>query len=145
MSNAFFIYLISGCFSFTLFPGCRTTIHLGQRVPKKKVQEDAKSVIVELRHQRSRKEHLLHEEYNTEHEVSAIPDELRTAVWGEGSQSEIQSCQIVYLFLAEAMGWKHGIAAMPVQTPTCPSQPAHRRRAETNPQHAAPEPGSGHH
>ena len=56
---------------------------------KKEVQEDAKSDIVELRQQQSRKEHLLHAEYNTEHEVSAIPNELRAAVRGEGSQQEV--------------------------------------------------------
>ena len=43
---------------------------------KKKVQEDAKSVIVELLHKTDREEHLLHEKYNTKHEVSAIPHEL---------------------------------------------------------------------
>ena len=73
-------------------------------VPKKEVQEDAKSVIVELQQQRSRKEHLLHAEYNTEHEISAILDELRAAVWGEGSQQEIQPSQVIHLLLAEAMG-----------------------------------------
>ena len=109
------------------------------------MQEDAKSVIVELQQQRSRKEHLLHEEYNTKHEVSAIPNELRAAVWGEGSQSEIQSCQIVYLLLAEAMGRKRGIAAMSIQTPPRPSQSAHGRRTEADPEHAAKEPRPGHH
>ena len=109
------------------------------------MQEDAKSVIVELRQQRSRKEHLLHAEYNTEHEVPTIPDELCTTVWSEGSQQEIQSRQVIHLLLAETLGRKHGIAAMPVQTPARPFQPAHRRRAEANPQHAAPEPGSGDH
>ena len=74
--------------------------------PKKEVQEDAKSVIVELQQQRSRKEHLLHEKYNTKHDVLAIPDELRAAVWGEGSQQEVQSSQIIHLLLAETMGWE---------------------------------------
>ena len=41
------------------------------------MQEDAKSVIVELLDKTDREEHLLHEEYNTEHEVSAIPNEVR--------------------------------------------------------------------
>ena len=114
-------------------------------VPKKEVQEDAKSVIVELQQQRSRKEHLLHEEYNTEHEVSAIPDELRAAVRGEGGQPEIQSGQIVHLLLAEAMGRKHRIAAIPIQTSAFPPQPTHGRGIEADPQHAASKPGSGNH
>ena len=112
---------------------------------KKKVQEDAKSVIVELQQQRSRKEHLLHEEYNTEHEVSAISDELRGKARGEGGEQEIQSGQVIHLLLAEAMGWDNGIAAIPIQAPAFSSQPAHRRRIEVDPQHAAKEPESWDH
>ena len=107
------------------------------------MQEDAKSVIVELRHQRSRKEHLLHEEYNTEHEVSAIPDELRAAVWREGGQPEIQSRAVIHLLLAEAMGRKHGIAAMSIEAAPFAPEPAHGRRIEADPQHAAQEPRLG--
>ena len=109
------------------------------------MQENAKSVIVELRKQRSRKEHLLHAKYNTEHEVSAIPDELRAEVWGEGSQQEVQPGQVVHLLLAKTMGWKHGIAAIPVQTSPFPPQTAHRRGIEADSQHEATKPGSGDH
>ena len=114
-------------------------------VPKKGVQEDAKSVIVELEQQRSRKEHLLHAEYNTEHEVSAILDELRAAVRGEGGQQEVQPSQIVHLLLAEAMGRKYGIVAIPVKTTTQPPPSTHGRRIEADPQHAATKPRSGNH
>ena len=112
---------------------------------KKKVQENAKSVIVELRKQRSRKEHLLHEEYNTEHEVSAIPDELCAAVRGEGGEQEVQPRQIVHLLLAKTMGRKHGIAPISVQTPAFSPESAHRRRIEADPQHASAKPGPGDH
>lgn len=42
-------------------------------------------------------EPLLHEEYNTKHEISAIPDGIRPAVWGIGGEPEVQSVAVVHL------------------------------------------------
>ena len=109
------------------------------------MQEDAKSVIVELLHKTDREEHLLHEKYNTKHEVSAIPHELHGEIRGEGGQPEVQPCPVIHLLLAETEGWNARIAPLPLQTPAQPSQPAHRRRTEADPKHAAKKPGSGDH
>ena len=112
---------------------------------KKEVQEDAKSVLVELRHKTDREEHLLHEKYNTKHEVSAIPDELCGKIWSEGSQPEVQPRPVIHLLLAETVGRNGRVAPLPLQTPAQPSQPAYGRRTEADPQHAAKESGSGNH
>ena len=68
---------------------CRTTIHIGQGGEKKEVQEDAKSVIVKLRPKTDRKEHLLHEKYNTKHEVFAIGNVLCAETRGSGGKPNI--------------------------------------------------------
>ena len=76
-------------FSILRKSGCRTTIHVGQWGVKKEVQEDAKSVIVELLHKTVRKELTLRGNYNTGYELQAIPNEICNCSWSEQSQPKV--------------------------------------------------------
>ena len=66
---------------------CRNTIHLGQM--KKRMQGKQLSVIVELLHKTLRKELTLRGNYNTGHEVQAIPNEVCSCTRREQGQPEV--------------------------------------------------------
>jgi len=65
------------------------------------MKERTKSVIVELQPTKDRKEAPFpHEQYNTRHEVQAIPNFVREEVWRIESQPKIRQSAIVHLLLA---------------------------------------------
>lgn len=67
------------------------------------------SVIVELRHKTLRKELTLRGNYNTGHEVQAIPNEICGCSRCEQGQPEVQQGQVFHLLLAEALGRQRGL------------------------------------
>ena len=84
--------------------------------------------------------HTLHEQqYNTGHEVSAIPNEVRREVWSKPGQPQIQQRTLVYLLLAQALGWDGGIPWLSVQKASRASQAAHGGRTQAHSRYAPPE------
>ena len=68
------------------------------------MQGKLQSGIVELLHKTSGKELTLRGNYNTGHEVQAIPNEVYGHLRSKQGQPEIQQSQILYILLAESMG-----------------------------------------
>lgn len=81
---------------------------------------------------------IFHEQYNTGHEVSAIPDEVRRKIWGKQCEPEIQQEPLIHLFLEGPLGRQCGIAGLSVQAPPQSSESAYGGRTETHPPLYAP-------
>ena len=85
--------------------------------------------------------HTLHEQqYNTGHEVSAIPDEICKEVWRQACKPEVQQIALVHLLLAQAMGWNRRISGLSIQEAAQPSQTAYTRRTRSHLSHAPQKP-----
>ena len=114
-----------------IFVGVQYKLYSRER---KKQKDAAKSVKVQLPHlTQPRGDHILHEqEYNTGHDVQAIPNEIRGEVWRQPSQPEVQQGPVVCLLLACPLGWECGISGLPVTASSQPSKPAYRSGAEVD-------------
>ena len=86
---------------------------------------------------------IFHEQYNTRHEVSAIPDEVRRKIRSKPSRPEIQQGAFLHLFLESPVGRHSGIALLSKQTPPQPSQSAYGGGTEAHPGHAPEKPHAG--
>ena len=97
----------------------------------------ASCVKVELpRNNLTKGDHIPHEQkYNTRHEVSSNPNEVRGEIWRRARRPEVQQKPVVHLLLETAPGRKCGVPCLSIKTPAQPSEPAHRGRAEA---HQAP-------
>ena len=112
---------------------------------RRKKQKDAgKPVKVELPHtNQTERSHILHEqEYNTGHDLQAIPNEVCREIWSQPGQPEIQQKPVPYLLLESPPERKCSILVLPVPAFTRPPQTAYRSGAEADPGYAPPQPQS---
>lgn len=103
------------------------------------MKDRASRVKVELPHANSPKGgHILHDQYNTRYEVSAIPNEVCREIRCQPCKPKVQQKQVVYLLLEGALGRKCGVPGLPVQTAPQSSEPAYRGGTEVDPRYAPP-------
>ena len=93
---------------------------------RKKQKDAATSVKVELPHlTQPREGHILHEqEYNTGHGIQAIPNEIRTEIWTQPSQPEVQQKPVIYLFPADTLEREYGVSGPSAPAASQPPKPA---------------------
>ena len=108
---------------------------------RKKQKDAATSVKVELPHlTQPREGHILHEqEYNTGHGIQAIPNEIRTEIWTQPSQPEVQQKPVIYLFPADTLEREYGVSGPSAPAASQPPKPAYRSGAEADLGYAPPQ------